>query len=169
MTLPTGPAALRLASWLALLVPAALLGGAYLSQYGFGLFPCEMCWWQRYPHFAALALALVGLAARNRPVIGLAALAILASGLVGLFHAGVEYKWWHGITPCAAAVKLGPGVDPLDAIMNHTPLVSCDQPQWTLFGVSLAGFNFLISTAGALLVMLLLVRSSKEAAHVRAL
>ena len=45
---------------LALAVPLGLLGGAYLSQYAFGLYPCEMCWWQRYPHFAALALALIG-------------------------------------------------------------------------------------------------------------
>ena len=50
---------LRLAQRLALGVPALLLAGAYVSQYGFGLFPCEMCWWQRWPHFAALALALV--------------------------------------------------------------------------------------------------------------
>lgn len=165
MNLPAGPAAARAAGWVALLVPAALLGGAYVSQYGFGLFPCEMCWWQRYPHFAAIPLAALGLALRNRPLIALAALAVLGSGLVGLFHAGVEYKWWHGITPCTAAVTLGPGVDPLDAIMNHAPLVSCDQPQWTLLGISLAGFNFLISTAAALLAFVLLARAKGKAGH----
>ena len=47
----------RAARLLAFAVPAALLGGAYLGQYAFGLYPCEMCWWQRYAHFAALALA----------------------------------------------------------------------------------------------------------------
>ena len=52
-------ASLKLAQRLALGVPALLLAGAYLSEYGFGLFPCEMCWWQRYPHFAAVLLALV--------------------------------------------------------------------------------------------------------------
>ena len=72
----------RLARWLALVVPALLLGGAYLSQYGFGLFPCEMCWWQRYAHFAALALGRCWrwCRRRGRLVIALAALAILASG-----------------------------------------------------------------------------------------
>ena len=169
MNLPAGPAALRLSAWLALLAPAVLLGGAYVSQYGFGLFPCEMCWWQRYPHFAAIPLAVLGLALRSRPFVALAAAGILVSGLIGFFHAGVEYDWWNGITPCTAAVKLGPGVDPLDAIMNHAPLVSCDQPQWTLFGVSLAGFNFLISTAAALLVLALLARSSGEVPDVRTL
>ena len=48
----------RLAYGLALLTPAALLGGALVAQYGFGLPPCEMCWWQRYPHIAALVLAV---------------------------------------------------------------------------------------------------------------
>ena len=69
---------------LAVLVPAALLGGAYVAQYGFGLFPCEMCWWQRYPHFAALGFA--GLAFVMQPArvwTALAGLAVITSGLIG--------------------------------------------------------------------------------------
>ncbi len=165
--LPAQLAALRAARLMVLAVPAALLGGAYLSQYGFGLYPCEMCWWQRYPHFAALALALFGFAlpARRWPV-ALAALAIAASGLVGLFHAGVEYHWWQGFTACTSAVQAGG--DPLAAIMD-APMVRCDQAQWTLFGISLAGYNFLISGAGALLAGLLLARSNKVEPHVHAL
>ena len=158
--LPTGPAALRQARLLVLLVPAALLGGAYVSQYGFGLFPCEMCWWQRYPHFAALALAALGFALPGRgwPVT-LAVLAIALSGAIGAFHAGVEYHWWEGVTRCTSTVQ--PGGDVLKAILD-APLVRCDQAQWTLFGISLAGFNFLISTAGALLAATLLARSTKD-------
>src|SRR5688572_13763485 len=77
------------ARWLALWVPAALLGGAYASQFVFGLYPCEMCWWQRYPHFAAIVLALLGfLAGPSRLWVALAGLAILTSGLIGAFHAG---------------------------------------------------------------------------------
>jgi disulfide bond formation protein DsbB len=94
------------ARWLALLVPAALLGGAYISQYGFGLFPCEMCWWQRYPHFAAIALALLGFGLKGvRWPVALAGLAILASGLIGALHAGVEYDWWEGFTRCTSMVE----------------------------------------------------------------
>lgn len=145
---------------LALLIPAGLLGGAYVSQYGFGLFPCEMCWWQRYPHFAALPLALIGFAmpARRWPV-ALAALAVMVSGLIGLYHAGVEYKWWEGITHCASTVHRTGG-NVLDDIMN-APLIRCDEPQWTLLGISLAGFNFLFSVGGALVVFRLLQRSRK--------
>ncbi len=139
------------ARWLAVLVPAALLGGAYLSQYGFGLFPCEMCWWQRYPHFAALALGIAAFRLKPPQVwTALAGLAILTSGLIGGFHAGVEYGWWEGITGCAAPPS---GTDLLD--FKAAPLIRCDVAPWTLFGVSLAGFNFLISSvAGAAIVAL---------------
>lgn len=147
------------AHWLALVVPAALLGGAYVSQYGFGLFPCEMCWWQRYPHFAALAFALIGFAVPPRRLwVALAALAILISGLIGGFHAGVEYGWWEGLTSCSS-VSLQGG-DPLEAIMN-APLIRCDEAPWTLLGISLAGFNFLISTVAALAIFVLLGRKGR--------
>lgn len=135
---------------LAVLVPTALLGGAYVSQYGFGLYPCEMCWWQRYPHFAALALGLAAFAMRPARVwTALAGLAILTSGLIGGFHAGVEYGWWEGVTACSKAGA----VDVLD--LNAAPLIRCDVAPWTLWGISLAGFNFLISSfSGAAIVAL---------------
>jgi disulfide bond formation protein DsbB len=151
---------LRLAQGLALGVPALLLGGAYLSQYGFGLFPCEMCWWQRYPHFAALALALLSLAARPRGAwIALAATAILVSGALGAFHAGVEYGWWEGVTACSSPIE-NAGGDPLAAIMD-APLVRCDVAPWTLAGISLAGFNALISTLSALAIFALLAKARR--------
>ena len=70
-----------MARFLALLVPLALLGGAYVSQYGFGLYPCEMCWWQRYAHFAALPFAVLALIAprQGRALVALAGLAIAAA------------------------------------------------------------------------------------------
>jgi disulfide bond formation protein DsbB len=145
-----------LAQWLALGVPAALLAGAYVSQYVGGLYPCEMCWFQRYAHFAALPLAVLGfLAAPKRMWVALAALAILASGLIGAYHAGEEYGWWEGLAACSAP-DLGTG-DPMAALMN-APLIRCDEVQWSLFGISLAGFNFLISTGAALTIFSLLRR-----------
>ena len=146
----------RKAQALAILIPAALLGGAYISQYVFGLFPCEMCWWQRYPHFAALALGLMSLVVAPRRLwIALAGLAIIMSGLIGGFHAGVEYDWWEGLTRCATTVDAGG--DAMDAILN-APLVRCDAAPWDLFGISLAGWNFLISTLGGLAIWVLLGR-----------
>ncbi len=136
---------------LAVAIPAALLGGAYVAQYGFGLYPCEMCWWQRYPHFAALGLGLLAfVAAPARLWVTLAGLAIIASGLIGGFHAGVEYHWWEGITACS---KPAVAVDMLD--FSTDKLVRCDAAPWTLFGISLAGLNFLISTIGGAAVVAL--------------
>ena len=152
------PAAkLSYARLLALAVPAALLGGAYLGQYGFGLYPCEMCWWQRYPHFAALGFAALAyvVPARSRNLVALAAMSIIASGLIGAYHAGVEYRWWQGLTACTAPAAPDAGGSALDAILN-APLVRCDQVQWQLFGISLAGYNFLISLGAGLVIFRLL-------------
>lgn len=146
---------------LAFVTPLVLLGGAYLSQYGFGLVPCEMCWWQRYPHFVALILGGLAVAMRRQPgavpLAGLAAIAILASGLIGAYHAGVEYKWWEGLTTCTTMAL---GSNALDSILN-APLIRCDQAQWTLFGISLAGYNFLVSTASAVPIAALLRKGVK--------
>lgn len=140
-----------LARIVALATPALLLGGAYVSQYGFGLYPCEMCWWQRWPHFAALAFALAAFVRPSRALVWLAGLAILVSGLIGAFHAGVEYGWWQGLTACTSNAS-GSG-DPLKDILA-APIVRCDVAPWSLFGISLAGWNFLFSSAGALAVFL---------------
>jgi disulfide bond formation protein DsbB len=139
------------ARWLAVLVPAALLGGAYIAQYVFGLPPCEMCWWQRYPHFAALGIGVLAFFLKPPQVwTALAGLAILTSGLIGGFHAGVEYGWWEGITGCSTLPSNIDVMDPAAA-----PLIRCDVAPWTLLGISLAGFNFLISgIAGAAIVAL---------------
>ena len=152
----------RSALWLSLVIPSSLLGGALISEYGFGLFPCEMCMWQRWPHLAAIILALLAKVLATRelaalPVL-LAAIAILISGFIGGFHGGVEYGWWEGITSCATNVPAGG--DMLDSIMN-APLVRCDVAPWSLFGISLAGFNFLLSVGGAILILVLLARSRK--------
>ncbi len=145
---------------MALATPLALLVGAYVSEYGFGLFPCEMCWWQRYAHFAALVLALAGWLKRSLWwVTVLAGIALALSAGIGLFHAGVEYHWWQGLTRCSADL-FADGGDPLDAIMN-APSVRCDAAQWSLLGISLAGWNFLISGAAALTIGYLVILSRK--------
>jgi disulfide bond formation protein DsbB len=147
----------RIARLIALGVPAALLGGAYVSQYGFGLYPCEMCWWQRYALFAALPFALLAWVRPPAPLFTmLALLGIVAGGLIGGFHAGVEYGWWEGLTACTTTTSLSGG-NALDAILN-APIIRCDVAPWTLFGISLAGWNFLISLPAALLGLALLRR-----------
>nr|WP_305957139.1 disulfide bond formation protein B [Aurantiacibacter sp. 219JJ12-13]MDP5260459.1 disulfide bond formation protein B [Aurantiacibacter sp. 219JJ12-13] len=140
----------KLAQRLAMAVPALLLAGAYISEYGFGLFPCEMCWWQRYPHFAAIGLALLSTVAMPKRVwIATAGFAIAVSGMIGVFHAGVEYGWWESPLGCTAS-------DPFSL-----DFVRCDEPAWTLLGISLAGWNALLSIGGAVAIWLLLAAKDK--------
>ena len=87
-----------------------------------------------------------------------ASVAVLVSGLIGAYHAGVEYHWWQGMTACTGTAR-AEGVDPLQAILD-APLVRCDQAAWTLFGISLAGWNFLVSTASAIAIFVLLRRKA---------
>jgi disulfide bond formation protein DsbB len=142
---------------LALAVPAVLLGGALLSQYAGGLHPCEMCYWQRWPHgFAILAAALAFLfpaGTRNaRLLTMLAALAIAVSGLIGVFHAGVELKYWEGLTRCSTGAAMS-----LDDLMK-APLVRCDQVQFSFLGISMAGWNAILSLGAAGAIFFLLGR-----------
>ena len=155
MAAPLHP--LATANRLALGVPLLLIAGALGSQYLGGLYPCEMCHWQRWPHYAAIVLAAIAFiipGRDSRRVLVLAAAALIAaSGLIGVFHAGVEYGWWQGITGCSTTVRsTGSAADMLDQIMN-APIIRCDVPQWTLAGVSLAGFNAILSLLGAGLVV----------------
>ncbi|MEH3108313.1 MAG: disulfide bond formation protein B [Sphingomonas fennica] len=148
---------LAAARWVALALPTALLAGAWGSQIWGGLFPCEMCHWQRWPHYAAVVLAALAFAVPARavrPLVVAAGIAILVSGVIGLFHAGVEYHWWAGITRCTQMLAAESGEDMLAQIMA-TPLVRCDDAQWTLFGISLAGWNALFSGLGGSTVLAL--------------
>lgn len=153
------------APFVALAAPLLLYGGALVSQFGFGLHPCEMCYWQRWPHQAAIVLALLALLLRKsdgamRTLTLLAAIAIAISGAIGVFHAGVEYGLWQGLTTCSTGVT---GPITLDDIMA-APITRCDVPQWTFAGISLAGFNAIFSAAAAALVLTLLRRGRTSAA-----
>lgn len=157
---------LTLARLVALLAPAALLGGALLSEYVGGLAPCEMCYWQRWPHAAAIGFALLALLFGRRGArffLVLSALAIAVSGGIGIFHAGVEYGWWEGLTACSTS---GMGDNAQDVLANimATPLVRCDVPQWTMFGISLAGYNAILSLGAAVAILALTTRPKGKTA-----
>jgi disulfide bond formation protein DsbB len=149
---------LNRANIVALVVPAALMAGALGSQYIGGLYPCEMCYWQRWPHEAAIGFAILAFFLKppvRSILILLAAASIIISGGIGVFHAGVEYGWWDGLTTCSNTAQGGSLAD----IMN-APLIRCDVPQWTFAGISLAGFNALFSIASGVAILTML-RSAK--------
>jgi disulfide bond formation protein DsbB len=159
----SAPAAARL---IALVLPAALLGGALGSQYLGGLFPCEMCYWQRWPHAVAIALAALAFTCpaaspRARTLTLLAALAIAVSGAIGVYHAGVEAKIFEGFTQCTATTTAGTTADLLKQI-THAPLIRCDQVQFRFLGISLAGWNAILSLGGAALIVLLALKPGRR-------
>jgi disulfide bond formation protein DsbB len=154
------------ARWIALLLPLALLGGALGSQYLGGLHPCEMCYWQRYPHAAAIVLAALSFTAPansgvSRSLTLLAALAIAVSGCIGVYHAGVEAKIFEGITTCTALPK---GLSTAEMLKEITqaPLVRCDEVQFRFLGISMAGWNAILSLGGAALILILELRSARR-------
>jgi disulfide bond formation protein DsbB len=143
---------------IALLLPLALLGGALGSQYIGGLHPCEMCYWQRWPHGAAIVLASLSFATRNgtsRTLTLLAAVAIAVSGAIGVYHAGVEAGVFEGLTTCTAN-----GARTLNEILS-APLVRCDQVQFSFLGISMAGWNAILSLSGAALIVFLLLKDRR--------
>ena len=157
---------LALAKALSLLVPAALLAGAFGSEHLGGLNPCEMCWWQRWPHMAALAFAAIAIAGggqlpdRGRSFVWLAALFILASGGIGVWHAGIEAGIFEGFTQCTASQGGLSARELLEAVMN-APMVRCDQIQWQWLGISMAGWNAILSIGGALVILWLSLKRSR--------
>ncbi|MEA3012518.1 MAG: hypothetical protein QOD42_1063 [Sphingomonadales bacterium] len=157
--------ALAKAKVLALLVPAGLLFGAYGFQYLWGhLSPCEMCWWQRYAHFAALPFALGALLGgrlpdRGRSLVWLAALAVFVSGAIGFYHAGVELDIFQGFTQCSAG-----GPRSIEEMMADLNVVPCDVVQWKWLGISMAGWNAILSVLGALMILWLSLKRPRNPA-----
>src|SRR5437763_15781423 len=151
---------------IALLLPLALLGGALGSQYLGGLHPCEMCYWQRWPHGVAIIVALLAFTApagsRNARVLTmLAALAIAVSGAIGVYHAGVEAKIFEGLTQCTATVTTGLSNAELLQHITHAPIVRCDEVQFRFLGISMAGWNAILSLGGAVLITALVIKGKR--------
>ncbi|MGB3246567.1 MAG: disulfide bond formation protein B [Sulfitobacter sp.] len=151
----------RIALLLATLGSAAVLLGAYGFQHIGGLLPCKMCLWQRWPHFAAVGIGVIVLAGGTRLLCWLGAAAALTTGAIGVFHAGVEWKWWPGPSSCTGGgMDLG-AMTGSDLLSTTAPsgLVMCDEIVWQLLGLSMAGWNAVIS----LVLVLLWIMAARRA------
>lgn len=142
----------------------ALLAGALAFQHVGGLAPCPMCIWQRWPHLAAVLIAvaaatLLARVARPLAVAGAAAAAVSAG--IGVFHAGVERGWWEGPSSCVGLDPTGMSPDQLLEQLSAAPLVRCDDIVWEFLGLTMAGWNALLSAA--LVVLWLSAARSRSA------
>lgn len=131
---------------IATLGSVALLGGAFAFQYIGGLAPCQLCLWQRWPHAAAILIGVVVLTTGMRGLLWLGALAALATAGIGAFHVGVEQGWWEGLATCTAGSISGLSTaDLLNPAADVAAPVRCDAIAWQLLGVSMAGWNVILS------------------------
>jgi disulfide bond formation protein DsbB len=164
-TIPALTAALAV-----MLVAAATLAGAWFFQLVLEILPCPLCLEQRYAYYASVPLAaLIALAtARGAPrgvlLLGLAllALAALANAGLGTYHAGVEWGLWQGPTDCTGPVgNLGSAGNLLERL-DTVKVVRCDEVQWRFLGLSLAGYNVLISLLMALIALWGIAKTAKR-------
>ena len=144
----------RLVFALLLGASAAILAAAFASQYFAGLDPCVLCLYQRVPYGAVitlsgLGLGLSGLAPPPKGVIvslaGLCAAAFLVNAGIATFHVGVEQHWWQGSEACGAVGTMARTIEELRAQILAAPVVRCDAVPWSLFAISMAGYNVLAS------------------------
>lgn len=158
----------RAAAGLAALASALLLAAVFAMQYLGGLAPCSLCLLQRWPHAAVVGLGLVALipsvpAGPRRAMLGLIALAFATTAGIGAYHAGVEYGWFAGPTECTGTVG-GDTLEELRRNLMAAPVVRCDEVPWALFGISLAGYNALVSAALAAFAACAAILQRKETA-----
>lgn len=120
-----------------------LLGIAYGFQFA-GYLPCELCWWQRYPYMAMVPMGIMlAFLSPNKQRLGLVLLVLLLAAELGIaiFHVGVEQAWWEGLATCSGTVDFsGLSDDEMLALMQQD-IPRCDEAAWSLFGVSMAGWN----------------------------
>ena len=146
----------NLIPWIVLAASVATLGGAYFFQYVLGYLPCSLCLQERIPYFFAIGAALIaGILSREAnlgiwPVVFMAvcALAFGINTILSAYHVGVEYKWCPGPDTCSSVGGMPKTLEEMHAALakgSHLP--RCDEAAWTLFGISLAGFNFMITLA----------------------
>ena len=137
------------------LVATVTILGAYYFQYILGLAPCPLCLDERIPYYVAIPLAGLiavgarGYASRGLLMAGLLVLgiAMLASAGLGAYHAGVEWQFWPGPADCSGPIQGFGRASDLLRQLNSVHVVRCDDAAWRFLGVSLAGYNGLISLA----------------------
>ena len=134
------------ALWLCLLGSASLLAGAFAFEYIGGLAPCKLCIWQRWPHAALVALAAIGVMGQAVWLMLLACIgAALTSSAIGLYHVGVEQGWWSGPAGCSGQMGTNLDLSALTDTLLAMPVVRCDEIAWQFLGLSMAGWNMVIS------------------------
>ncbi len=135
---------------IAALILAASLGalvGALVAEHVYELAPCPLCIYQRWPYVATALLAALAMASATRGrlpalLVGLGCLVFAGESVLAFYHVGVEQGWFEGLAACAGAGETPATLEALCAqLLEGPPPPRCDEPAWTLFGISMAGYN----------------------------
>ena len=130
------------------------LGSALVMQYGFNILPCHLCYEQRKPYWATIALGFAAWAAFKKSpkatfiLLLLSGAAYAANIGISFFHIGVEQGWWKGLIGCGgegATLPENATIEQLKEYLKNRPIVQCDIPGFVLFGISLTTYNFMLS------------------------
>lgn len=155
----------RNALWAALLASVGALATAFTSQYVFGLWPCVLCLYQRWPYAVVIAIALIGISLRRKVGSGallvLCAIGFATTAAIGGFHVGVEQGWWEGTAECVGDTSKALSLQDLKAQIMSAPVVRCDDVAWSLFGISMAGFNVIAAGIMTVFSLAAALHSSK--------
>lgn len=139
----------KLALMLIILAAATALAAAFIGQYGFELQPCVLCVYQRWPYAIAIVLCLGALTPWGRQLAGwvllVSALVLAVNSGIAVDHVGVEQHWWAGSEVCVGTRGTAQTLAALRAQIMATPVTRCDEVAFSLFGVSMAGYNVLFS------------------------
>lgn len=146
---------------------AVALTGALIGEHAYGLRPCLLCLYERVPYVLAGFLSLLMIIAPTSDrlrwfALGVILLAFVGNVGLGFFHVGVEYHWWAS-PACVSEAPMPTSLEDLQAALQQPPPPPCDEVQWRLFGISLAGYNALYSAA-LLVFTLLAARRLRRAA-----
>lgn len=144
---------------IAVLLLAASLGplaGALVAEYVFELLPCPLCIYQRWPYVATALLAVLVMATATRGrwpalLVGLAGLVFAGESALAFYHVGVEQGWFEGLAACTGAAGETPAtIEELRAQLLAAPPPRCDEVPWSLFGISMAGYNVIYAAVLAI-------------------
>lgn len=137
------------------------LSTVLISQYGFNLNPCVLCVYQRWPYVAVILLVVISYGLRNRVSTSifeiLCALAFAITAGIAAYHVGIEQHWWQGTSACTADVAKVTSLSALKAQIMAAPITKCDEVAWQMFGISMAGFNFIFAAIMSIFMMVSVV------------
>ncbi len=152
----------------ALVLGFATIAGAWFFELVIGLAPCPMCLTQRWPYYIGLPILVIALVMVKNPDKNIARMSTLATAVLFLggaifaaYHSGVEWHFWAGPADCSGGEDLSASVGNLLADLKTAKVVSCVDAAWRLFGISLAGYNVIISAAISALCFIAFSRLKK--------